>query len=249
MPRFLVILLAAALVSSCGVGPELEVPTPAEDGYTALDPVAIHAVSSRELYVAGSMSRIDGTPEGLILATETAGRTWRRLAVEVHDLGRLTFQCVFFSDRLRGWVGGIRVDDQGRTRGVIYRTQDGGNHWREVPLIQEDDVLISELHTLVFTSDSEGSVGVSLSEGSTGEITETTFSTNDAGRSWSVTAYREKAKVPFRDNTRSMVDEQRGFRLRKSELPGITLVEATASEGKDWMPISQLSLSALHTYY
>ncbi|MEE2713926.1 MAG: hypothetical protein VX913_14240 [Planctomycetota bacterium] len=244
----LTIILALTL-AACGSGPKLEIPTPGEHRYTSLEPLAIHAVSVEEFIITGSLTRTDGTPEGLILTTHTGGRTWRRLAAEVHDLKRTTFQAVFFSDRLRGWVGGVRVDAQGRARPVVFRTDDAGNHWSAVTLIQDPEAMVSEVHSLAFTSDRQGSVTVTLRDPATRETRETTFMTDDAGRSWTVGAYREKPTVPFRDQTSSMVDRERGFRLRKSQYPGVTLVEATISEGRDWMPVSELSIGALATYY
>ncbi len=243
------IITMVLTLAACGSGPPLEIPTPGEEVYTSLEPLAIHAVSVEEFVITGSLTRTDGTPEGLILSTHTGGRTWRRLAVEVHDLARTTFQTVYFADRLRGWVGGVRVDSQGRARSVLFRTEDAGNHWSEVGLVQDPEATVSEVHSLDFTSDSVGSVSVTLHDPTTSETRETTFATGDGGRSWVVAAYREKATLPFRDQTSSMVDRERGFRLRKSRYPGVTLVEATISEGRDWMPVSELSIGALATYY
>ena len=236
------------VLAGCG-GTHLEVPTPTRELYSSLDPVAIHALSTFELYVVGSVTLNDGNPEGLILASETGGRTWRRLAVEVHDLGRTTFQTVHFADRLRGWVGGLRVDDRGRTRGVVFRTEDGGNHWRETMLVQDPNVLISQIHSIAFVSDLEGAVVLSILAPGAKEPRQTAYVTRDAGRTWSVASYREVAKVPFVDHSRSMLDVKRGFRLRKSKFPGIHVIESTVSEGKDWMPISEISVAALNTYY
>lgn len=239
----------ALVLTACGSGPKLEIPTPGEENYTSLEPVAIYAVSTQEFVVTGSLKRTDGTPEGLILTTQTGGRTWRRLGCEVHDLGRVTFQAVFFSDRLRGWVGGVRVDPQGRSRPVVFRTEDAGNHWTEVALVQDPNATVSQIHTLAFTSDTEGAVSVTLTDPASGETRETTYNTSDGGRSWSVGVYREQSDAESRQQSQSMVDRQRGFRLRKSRYPGVTLVEATISEGRDWMPVSELSLGALSTYY
>jgi hypothetical protein len=40
-----------------------------------------------------------------------------------------------------------------------------------------------------------------------------------------------------------------GFQLRRSDRPGVTIVEVTASGGKDWMPVSELSLSYVPSFY
>lgn len=243
------LLLASLVLVGCGHGDRLEVPSPGEENYTSLDPVAIHAVSTRELIVTGSLTRKDGTPEGLILSTSDAGKTWRRLGVEVHDLRRVTFQDVFYADRLRGWVGGVRVDVQGRARPTVFRTEDGGNRWRETALVQDPEAVVSEVHSLAFVSDTDGTVGVTMKDPKTGATRETLFITDDGGRSWTASQYREKPRLPFHDQTTTMVDERRGFRLARSRYPGVTNVEATISQGQDWMPVAELSLGALSTYY
>jgi photosystem II stability/assembly factor-like uncharacterized protein len=242
-------VLFLSFLGACGTGPHLEVPTPGEENYTALRPAAINAVSAAEVFVVGEMVRTDGTPEGLILLTETGGQTWRRLAVEIHDLRRTSFQAVYFIDRLRGWVAGIRVDSVGRTRPIIFYTDDGGNHFREAYLPQDPSLIATEAHNLLFTSDRDGAVGVSFTDPKTGKSGETYFVTQDAGRSWIVSAYRQDPKQPFYDQTQTFIDAKRGFRLVKTTYPGVTMVETTGSGGEDWMPICELSLGALSTYY
>lgn len=249
-PLLLGCLVAVGMAAgACGTGPKLELPSPGPEHYSSLNPVAIHAVSHREMVVTGTLTRNDGVPEGLILTSQTGGLKWHRCAVEVHDLKHLNFQTLFFSDRLRGWVGGLRVDGRGRTRPVIFLTEDAGNHWREVPLLQDPEVTVTAIHSLAFTSDSEGSVACTLRDPDSGETRGTTYATLDGGLTWVVESFREPPSVPFQAQTRSMVDQQSGFRLRRSPYPGVTFVEATASEGRDWMPVSELSVSGLATYY
>lgn len=248
--RFVLVLsITLTLVACAGTGPHLEVPTPGEERYTALQPVAIHAVSPSEVVVVGSCVRPDGTPEGLILTTEDGARTWRRRAIEVHDLDRVHFQSVFFADRLRGWVAGIRVDDLGRTRPVVYRTRDGGNHWWQCLVAQDPDLVVSEMHDLSFTSDREGQVTARYINAATLKELETTFLSDDSGRSWVATTFRAEPKEPFVDQTVAYIDSKRGFRLMKSPFPDVTLLETTASGGQDWMPIAEITLTALPTYY
>lgn len=242
-------LLAIGFLGGCGSGPHLEVPTPGDEHYTALRPLALHAVTAKHVVVIGNIERNDGTPEGLILQSESGGATWHRRAVEVHDLGRVSFQSVYFGDRVRGWVAGIRVDTEGRTRPIIFRTEDGGNHWRETFLPQDPELVATEVHNLLFTSDRDGAVGVSFTDPSSGQEKESFFVTQDAGRSWVVSTWRQDPKQPVYDQTQSFVDPKLGFRLTRTDYPGITIVETTGSGGQDWMPVCELSLSLLSTYY
>jgi photosystem II stability/assembly factor-like uncharacterized protein len=213
-----------------------------------LSATAVHGVTAQVAIVVGSLLRNDGIPEGLILATETTGRTWRRLATEAHDLNRVTFQAVYFGDRLRGWVAGIRVDSQGLTRAVIFRTEDGGNHWREGTLLGDQELLVSSVHSLQFSTDRDGMVTVMVATPA-GERAETTYATEDAGRTWNVSSFRESVALRVSDGSTSMVDDTQGFRVRPSDLPGVTRVEGTASGGRDWMPLCELSVRDLDTYY
>jgi photosystem II stability/assembly factor-like uncharacterized protein len=224
------------------------VPTRTADEYSGLVATAIHGVSPDVAFVVGNLVRTDGVPEGLILGTETRGRTWRRMATEVHDLARVNFQTVFFGDRLRGWVGGVRVDAVGNTKAVVFRTQDGGNHWREAALLGDEGLLVSAVHSLRFTSDSEGTITVMVIA-DTGERSETTYITQDAGRSWSVNQYRASVALRATDESTSMVDESHGFRVRPGDLPGVTVLHGTASGGRDWMPICDLTVRNLDTYF
>ena len=240
-------LLTLLTVVSCST-PPLVAPAPDSTEYSSLEGRAVHAISPHAMVVVGNLYRQDGTPEGMILSTETDGRTWRRYASEVHDLRNLVFQTVHYTDRLRGWVGGVRTDADGQTRAVVFRTSDGGNHWREVPLLIGNEMALESLHSLNFTSDTDGSI-VALGRDTDGALKETEFSTTDAGRSWLVSRYREGVAVSVESETTSMVDEQRGFRVRPSQLSGVAVVEATASSGLDWMPVCDLTVRNLDTYY
>lgn len=244
------IVLPAALLalpSGCS-SPRLVVPAPGAGEYASLSPAAVHAVTPQALVVVGSLERTDGTPEGLILSSETSGRTWRRLGSEVHDLRRVVFQTVYFSDRLRGWAGGVRVDPAGSTRAIVFRTEDGGNHWREVPLLLDPELIVTLVHSLAFSSDTEGTVTAMVTLPG-GERKETRFGTTDAGRTWNVLQFRDSVALRATDESVSMLDDIQGFRIRTTDLPGVTSVDATASGGRDWMPIAELSARNLDTYY
>jgi hypothetical protein len=82
-----------------------------------------------------------------------------------------------------------------------------------------------------------------------GERAETTYVTEDAGRTWNVSSFRESVALRVSDGSSSMVDDTQGFRVRPSNLPGVTQFEGTASGGRDWMPLCELSVRDLDTYY
>jgi photosystem II stability/assembly factor-like uncharacterized protein len=250
--RVLVLAAAAVVLLGCrGTGTHLVVPTPSHASYTAVNPAVVHALSAKDLWVAGDLTTTSGAPEGLILWSEDGGQRWHRAASEVNDLSNLTFSSIYFTDRLRGWLAGRRVTPEGRHRAVVFRTKDGGNHWDEVVLPARDDARIEDLHSVVFKSDSEGEVLVSFRDPKTSEVRETVYTTVDGGRAWTATAFLQEPKAKTIDRATTFFDnaKQTGFRLTRSPRVGVTALEATASGGKDWMPVSEFSLSRIPSYY
>lgn len=243
-----VLLPLVGLVSCSGPGPHLHVPTPEHGQYTGLEIRSIAAVSAREVWVVGWLLRADGTPEGLILGTESGGTRWRRQGVDTADLDGVVLHSVFFTDRLRGWVAGTRVRD-GRTVPICLATRDGGGHYREISLPENPESTVTEIHSLHFTDDSNGSLRVSCVLGGGGETFENAYTTADGGRTWLVSEYRAAVTAPFHDQTEAFVNDDLGFRVRRSEIPGLTVVYTTGSGGRDWVPISEMSLDHLPSWY
>jgi photosystem II stability/assembly factor-like uncharacterized protein len=243
--------LALTLAGCKGPGPHLVVPTPPHASYAAVNPAVLQALSARDIWVAGDLATTCGDPEGLILWTDDGGQRWHRAGSEIHDLGNLTFTSVYFTDRLRGWIAGKRVMANGGHRAVVFRTKDGGNHWDEVVLPSRDDARIEDLHSVVFKSDTEGDLVVSFRDPKTAEVKETTYHTVDGGRVWTATSHMQDPKPKTDDRTISYfnVSKQNGYRLQRSSRPGVTVLEVTASGGKDWMPVSELTLSHVPTFY
>ena len=62
----------------------------------------------------------------------------------------------------------------------------------------------------------------------------------DGGRAWSVSSYAQPAKPATDDRTVSYFNKTKtnAFRLHHSQRPGVTMLEETASGGRDWMPIA-----------
>lgn len=248
--RLALLVLVAATLVGCGSGPHLVVPTPRAADYASLEPFAVHAVSQNEVFAVGVARRNDDTPEGLILGSTDGGRNWRRLAYAHHDLGRVVFSSVWFNDRLRGWVGGVRTHSDGRTVPVVFATSDGGNRWREVELLQDSRALTTGVHGLNFTDDREGSVQVELVDPASGGVHTTVFRSVDAGRTWIAATWRGPLAVPA-DPTKSWVgaDQTVGSRLTPTGLPGVTAVQKTASSGRDWVEMSVLEAGQMDSWW
>jgi photosystem II stability/assembly factor-like uncharacterized protein len=248
----LAVLLVPALLAGCKVpGPHLIVPTPPSSRYVALDATAIHALSTTHIWVAGDLITTGGAPEGLILWSTDAGKRGHRAGFEIHDLSNVTFTDIYFTDRMRGWVAGRRVTAEGVHRAIVFWTLDGGNHWFEVTLPAADQVAIEDVHSVGFKSDTEGQLVVSYRDAKTSTVTETVYQTNDGGRTWAVSTFAQPPKAKTDDRAVSWfnVAKTNGFRLRRSERPGVTVLEETASGGKDWMPVSELSVSYIPSFY
>jgi photosystem II stability/assembly factor-like uncharacterized protein len=216
-----------------------------------VNPVALQALSGKDIWVAGDLTTTAGAPEGLILWTDDGGQRWHRAGSEINDLSNLSFTAVYFTDRLRGWIAGKRTTPEGVQRGVVFRTKDGGNHWTEVVLPAKDDVVIEDLHSVAFKSDTDGEVLVSYRDPKTSEVKESVYQTTDGGRVWTIASFLQEPRAKTGDRAVSYFNAAKtnGFQLRRSERAGVTMLEVTASGGKDWMPVSELSLSYVPSFY
>ena len=243
--------MSVSMIGCKGTGTHLVVPTPTSSRYTALDLHAIHALSPTDLWVAGDLTTTSGTHEGLILWTTDGGKNWRRAGSEIHDLGNTAFTAVYFTDRILGWIGGKQTTPEGVQRAVIFRTTDGGNHWTEMSLSAGDDVVIEDLHSMSFKSDTEGEVVVAYRDRKTNDVTESVYQTLDGGRVWAVSSFAQAPKAKTTDRTVSYYNTAKtnAYRLRRSDRPGVTVLESTASAGKDWMVVSELSVSYIPSFY
>lgn len=252
------ILILASLVclAGCGTGPNLVVPTPRATDYSEASPIAVHAVSQEEVFVVGAAVRAEGVsdaglPEGLILGSTNGGKNWRRLAYAGHDLGGIRFTALHFHDRLRGWVGGIRTLRGGvRSVPVVFITEDGGNRWREVELLQDPGSIPTSVHRIRFESARRGQLAVDLEDPETGQAFTTVYGTTDAGRTWTVLTHRGVLIIP-EDRSVSWTDSRQtaGFRLRQTRLPGVSVIEATNSGGADWAPRSRINVADMDSWW
>jgi hypothetical protein len=253
LPPFAAAALAACFVlTACeSPGPELKVPTPDPAHYAAVRLEACYAVSPADCWLVGELDRLDGRTEGLVLLSEDGGRQWRRFGGEHLDLVSVKPTIIHFVDRLRGFIGGRRITQDGAHRPVVLRTYDGGGHWLETALPLGDGVEVIDVHTLEFASDFEGYVSVMTKAAGETEVKETVYVTRDAARSFTVAEFRLTPRTPAakRDESYVPASASNGFRIRRSARPGVTICETTASGGADWMPVSEFSADYVATWY
>lgn len=250
MKRLLLAACAAFAFVAC-TGTHLEAPPVVESDYSALEPLAIASSTPRDAWVVGSLQHRDGGFEGVVLKSEDGARNWRRIGYETGTMPGLRITSVHVSDRHRAWLGGVRRSaGEGRksVRAVVLRTEDGGNRFREFELPASDKFEPVDVRDIMFPNDFDGMLNVVSLEGDKRVLS--AWRTADGGRSWSVAEMNVPEASKKSGDRRVALDARRGvgFRLRASERAGITIVEESASGGKDWMPISELALGYLSTW-
>jgi photosystem II stability/assembly factor-like uncharacterized protein len=244
LPLFLV-----AFWTACSSEPGLTLPAVDRGHYVQLMPTAIHAITARELVVTGYVQCADGSPEGLVLMSSDGGKAWRRLGFEHVKVTHTRLDCASFSDRLRGWVAGVRVDDQGLTEAVVLRTEDGGSHWRmSVVPVKSAEIVISGVQSLRRDTDSDGVITLTCLDPKTGEARESAFKSSDGGQSWKGLTWLQPSTSPITDFSTSALGAGQAWRLRHAADGESTFVEITANDGKAWLPVSELRLAALSSY-
>jgi len=122
--------------------------------------------------------------EGVLLATTDGGNTWKGIE-EVNGGGG--YGPIRFTDPQNGWIAGGPGDQ------YLYATNDGGRHWREVPVPPPSQISglfenVAAQYVLPWFRDSgHGFLSVEYSGGAkSGEdiSIQALFSTNDAGSTW-----------------------------------------------------------------
>ncbi len=252
MPAMMRLILCAmfiATLGACRSEPGMQMPTADTGDYVNVRPTAIHAISTRELVVAGYVQHSDGSPEGLVLMSGDGGSAWRRLAFEHVKLARTRLDCASFADRLRGWVAGVRVDAKGLTEAIVLRTEDGGSHWRHsiVP-VKGESIVITGIQALRRDTDSDGVVTLTCVDPNSGEARESAFKSTDGGMSWKGLTWMQPCAAPITDFSTSSLGAGQAWRLRGAADGLSTFVEITANDGQSWLPVSEISLGALSSY-
>lgn len=249
MTRTFLCAILLSVLAACSSEPGLQMPTPEFGDYVSVQPTAIHAITTRELVVTGYVQYRDGSPEGLVLMSSDGGRGWRRLAFEHVNLARTRLDCASFADRLRGWVAGVRVDDKGLTEAIVLRTEDGGSHWRScVVPVKGEGIVISGIQALKRETDSDGLVTLTCLDPKSGEAKESAFKSTDSGQSWKGVSWMQPCASPITDFSSSSLGSGQAWRLRGAPDGHSTFVEITANDGNAWLPVSEITLSALPSY-
>lgn len=120
--------------------------------------------------VVGADDANIGRSHAVIIATRDGGQTWRRVytSARPHEIAWKQS----FPSRQVGYVTVQNYDtDKTVSQRVVAKTQDGGNTWQEVPLV--DDYAVRQFG-IGFADEQTGWVGTSTSG----------FATQDGGKSW-----------------------------------------------------------------
>ena len=239
--RVRLLLIAVVLVAACSpqpganpVSPSASVlkgPPPTPKDSTPLSLSAIQRLDARVGYVAGR----SGT--SLKLAkTSDGGATWQRLPVPADYLTSLRF-----IDERVGWAGGFVNRDVAQIacqqaapagaqpcKGVVVRTEDGGNTWKTVLAIPTNGVQGEPIRQIQAV-DGQRAWALTLDQ------TACTFPclsyvqrTTDAGRSWTTQLHGEIAAIRFASATRGWVA------LDDTPAPGTVEVRQTNDGGVTW---------------
>ncbi|MCA9320872.1 MAG: hypothetical protein KDB53_09065 [Planctomycetes bacterium] len=235
--------------TSCrSTGDRLEVPTPARAEFVAQRISCVFATGVEHVILGGYLTRLDGDVEGLILASTDGGRAWRRLGSETHPMRGLIIQSIHFNDALRGWLGGVRVQD-GQTIPVLLRTEDGGGHWREAEVPETRAAVVVSVSELKFETDEEGSLLVVFQEESAEDLTANQYFSRDAGRSWTLGDFMTDPDAQVTDPGAMFVTQAQGYRIQPPLENGTQVLEYTGSSGDYWIPRAQLGLTQFDLYY
>ncbi len=241
MKRVISAALAAFLLVACGGGPHLESPPVVEGDFSAVSPSAITAVSTRDVWVVGALDRVSGGSDGLVLQSEDGGRRWRRIGYESGMMSGTRLTAVHVLDRHRAWVAGVKTV-AGVSKAVVFRTEDSGNRFREIELPINPTVVPKDILDLKFDTDFNGSLSL-ISATGTGK-----WRTDDGGRSWTMDSWTTTAEAGAHRMVSIHPTRGYGFRLKASTRPGVTIVEESANQGKDWMPVSEIAVGYVSTW-
>ncbi len=110
--------------------------------------------------------------QGMVIRTTDAGKTWAGTRIGGAD----QLESVHFADKKTGYVSGVGTDIY--SRGVIFKTNDGGITWRDVTPSKRRDILWGN-----YFYDRNNGVVIG---GGCGDTPQQFFRTTDGGNSWSM---------------------------------------------------------------
>lgn len=255
-------LLAVLLLAACtpqAVHPSPTAPKPTSSPSVAATPIptpiqtpteappltlsAIQRLTPSVGYIAG------WTGTGLGLAkTSDGGTTWHRLPIPVSRLTALRF-----IDERVGWVGGFADRDVPQIacqqaapagaqpcKGVVLRTEDGGNTWQTVLAIPTNGIMgepiqqiqaVDGQHAWALTRDQLPCQYPCLSY---------VQRTTDGGRTWTHLLRGQIAAIRFASASRGWAA------LDNTPSPGTTEVLETSDGGTSWVTVFHTSTGAVH---
>jgi photosystem II stability/assembly factor-like uncharacterized protein len=184
-------------------------PTPTDPGPLVL--AAIQRLNAR----VGYLSAAYGTGPGLA-KTSDGGMTWQRAPIPADYLTSLRF-----IDEQVGWAVGLV-----NRKGMVLRTQDGGQHWETVLAIPTDVgqpirqiQAIDGLRAWAVTQDQSPCQGLCPSD---------LQRTTDGGQTWTTLVHAEIAAIRFASASRGWVA------LANTPSPGSIEVRETSDGGMTW---------------
>jgi photosystem II stability/assembly factor-like uncharacterized protein len=206
------------------------IPTPTEP--TPLTLSVIQRLTPQIGYIAS------WTGSGLGLAkTSDGGATWRRIPIPASHLTALRF-----IDERVGWVGGFADRDVPQIacqqaapagaqpcKGVVLRTEDGGNTWQTVLAIPTNGIMgepieqiqaVDTQHAWVLSLDQSPCLDPCLSY---------LQRTTDSGRTWTAVLHGQITAIRFASASRGWAA------LANTPSPGVTEVLETSDGGSTWV--------------
>ena len=197
---------------------------PVPDGICGIDIVRYSAIDRGERVtrsVVHAAGRVGGPAH--YLRSSDGGESWTS-----RDLGTLTaaiYDVKFLGPRV-GFIAGSSDQDLSRARGLILRSDDGGENWREVYRSERAFETVWKLH---FPSDSVGFGSVQSYDPDAAASRRYVTTTDDGGRTWS--------ELPLVDDARwrsfgiGFADERLGW--VGGNLGGLE----TRDGGRNWAPV------------
>jgi photosystem II stability/assembly factor-like uncharacterized protein len=210
---------------------------------TPLTLSAIQRLTPRVGYIAG------WTGTGLGLAkTSDGGSTWQRLPIPVSRLTALRF-----IDERVGWVGGFANRDMPQIgcqqaapataqpcKGVVLRTEDGGNSWQTVLAIPTDGIQGEPIRQIQAV-DGQRAWALTLDQAPCQYPCLSYLQrTTDGGRTWTTLLHGQITAIRFASASRGWAA------LDNTPSPGMAEVVATSDGGATWVTGLRTATGSVH---
>lgn len=207
--------------------PALATPTPSDAG-----PLSLSAIQRLNVRV-GYAAAWNGTGPGLA-KTSDGGMTWQRVPISADYLSSLRF-----IDERVGWAAGFVNRDVPQIlcrqaapagvqpcKGVVLRTQDGGQHWETVLAIPTDG--IQPIHQIQAVDGLRAWALILDQSPCQGFCPSDLQGTTDGGRTWTTLLHAKIGAVRFASASRGWIA------LIDTPSPGTVEVRETSDGGATW---------------